>query len=386
MKRFQWICLIVLLTACNGNGSPASTPATGPVQPLQASLMAEGAFPRLRFTNPLFITHAGDGSNRLFVVEQAGRIRVFPNDPSAASAGSFLDISGRVLSGGEMGLLGLAFDPNYAANGFFYVNYTLDNPRRTRVSRFRVSTADPNTADSGSETVLLEFAQPFSNHNGGMLAFGPDGKLYVSSGDGGSGNDPENNAQSLSTPLGKILRINPDGSVPAENPFTSTAGARGEIWAYGLRNPWRMSFDRLTGRLWAGDVGQNAREEIDIIVRGGNYGWRVYEGARANINPDRLPLSAFIAPIHEYDHSQGRSITGGYVYRGPGLPAFQGAYFYADFISGRVWALVSDGNAGTVVSNTQVATIPNPSSFGEDEAGELYVTSFDGNIYRFRQL
>ena len=375
MRQLRTLWPILLLVACgSGNGAPASS--------AQAALAVEVAFPDLSFSNPLFLTHAGDGSNRLFVVERAGRILVFLNDPAVDSAAVFLDIRERVLAGGEMGLLGLAFDPDFAANGHFYVNYTLADPRRTRIARFRVSAADPDRADGASEKVLLEFEQPFTNHNGGMLAFGPDGKLYIAAGDGGSANDPQNHGQRLDTLLGKILRIDPDGTIPPDNPFADAPGAHGEIWAYGLRNPWRMSFDRATGQLWAGDVGQGAREEIDVIVKGGNYGWRVYEGTRSNINPDNIPLSAFIAPVHEYGHDLGRSVIGGYVYRGSALPAFAGAYFYADFVSGRVWALRRDGSADP--DNAQVASVPSPSSFGEDEAGELYLTSFDGRIYRLR--
>ena len=377
-RRIGW--LILLLAGCGGGSSDTAPPALP--TPIAAPQIV-AAFPNLSFTAPLFITHAGDASNRLFVVEQAGRILVFTNTATVTSTSVFLDIRSRVLSGGEQGMLGLAFDPGYASNGFFYVYYMIDAPRRGRVSRFRVS-MDPNQADTASETVLLEFDDPFENHNGGMLVFGADGKLYIALGDGGSGGDPNNNAQNLGTILGKILRINPNGAIPADNPFVGTVGARGEIWAYGLRNPWRMSFDRVTGRLWAGDVGQSAREEIDIIVRGGNYGWRFYEGTASFNNPDARPLDDFIAPVYEYGRDIGRSITGGYVYRGPGVPSLVGAYMYADFITGKIWALVHDGTS--VVSNTEIATLPNPSSFGEDESGEIYITSFDGKIYRFRQM
>lgn len=374
MQRLRVLWPILLLAAC-GSGAPAPAAA-------QTAVALEVAFPNLRFANPLFLTHAGDGSNRLYVVEQAGRILVFANDPATEEAAVFLDIRDRVQAGGEMGLLGLAFDPGFAANGYFYVNYTTGSPRRTRVARFRVGADDPARADPASEQILLEFAQPFANHNGGMLAFGPDGKLYVACGDGGSANDPHDNGQRLDTLLGKILRLNPDGSVPPDNPFVGQPGARGEIWAYGLRNPWRMSFDRASGRLWAADVGQDAREEIDLIVKGGNYGWRVYEGTRSNVNPENLPLSTFIAPVYEYGRDLGQSVTGGYVYRGAALPDFAGTYFYADYASGRVWALATGGDRAT--SNVQVAQVRWPTSFGEDAAGELYITSFDGRIYRLR--
>jgi uncharacterized repeat protein (TIGR03806 family) len=337
-------------------------------------------FPRLGFDEPVYITAPPDGRNRLCVVEKKGRIHIFPNDDAVTAAGLFLDISGRVNPSGEGGLLGLAFHPDYASNGLFYVYFTTGDPLRSRISRFRRS-ADPDEGDPGSEEILLEFAQPFSNHKAGMLAFGPDGMLYIASGDGGSGNDPQNNAQNLGNLLGKILRLDPDGDIPADNPFVGVAGARGEIWAYGLRNPWRFSFDRNLGTLWLADVGQGEIEEVDIIERGGNYGWRIYEGNRSNLNPNNLPPTAFEQPVLTYNHTVGVSITGGYVYRGARLSGFHGAYFYADFSSGRVWALVHD--KGSAISTTQVASMTTPVSFGEDEAGELYVVSFGGGIHDF---
>lgn len=401
-------CVIFLLAACgkqDGVSTPSPPMPATPPPPTGTlpALQSEIAFPNLTFTSPVFITHSGDGTDRLFVVQQGGQILVFPNDPAAASAQTFLDITTlpvtRFVSGGELGLLGLAFDPNFAANGFFYVNYTITNPNsnaatfpyRTRISRFTVSAGSADRADAVSETVLLEFDQPFDNHNGGMIAFGPDGKLYIATGDGGDGNDPMNNAQNLGVLLGKILRINtdPNNRVPADNPFGSTPGAMGEIWAYGMRNPFRMSFDRATGRLWVGDVGQSAREEVDIIEKGGNYGWRIYEGNRSNINPANLPPTDFKAPVLDYDRSVGTTVIGGYVYHGPGLPDYGGVYVYGDFGNGRVWALAYDATSKSVVSNTQVATLAkfNLSSFGEDEAGELYAVGLlDGKILRFRQM
>ncbi|MBL9077612.1 MAG: PQQ-dependent sugar dehydrogenase [Planctomycetes bacterium] len=346
-------------------------------QPVQLQV----AFPALVFDRPLCLVAPPDGTDRLAVVEQAGRIRMFANDPATATAHVFLDIRAQVQSGGEEGLLGLAFHPDYATNGWFYVCYTRGGPRRSVLSRFTVSAGDANTADPASEVVLLEIEQPFSNHNGGALAFGPDGKLYVSSGDGGSGNDPFGNGQSLTTLLGKVLRLEADGAPVADNPFVGTAGARPEIWAYGLRNPWRMAFDRATGRLWLGDVGQGDQEEVDLIERGGNYGWRIYEGTKSHLNPAGLPPSAFVAPVHSYGRDQGASVTGGTVYRGSAVPALQGAYVYGDFVSGRVWALVHDGVQA--VQNTLLTTTANPAAFGEDAAGEVYVCCFDGFVRRF---
>lgn len=351
---------------------PDGLPDPSPVQ-------LTNAFPSLVFDRPLFLCAPPDGSNRIVVVEQPGRVHIFANDGNVTATTVFLDLTAQVVFGGEQGLLGFAFHPDYATNGWFYVYYSAGSPSRTVVSRFAVS-ANPNVANAGSEQVLLEKPQPFSNHNAGCLQFGPDGKLYIASGDGGAGNDPFENAQSLETLLGKILRLNDDGSVPPDNPFTGTAGARGEIWAYGLRNPWRMSFD-ASGRLWVGDVGQLSREEVDIVERGGNYGWRLYEGNRENLNPAAVPASAFAAPVIDYDRTQGASVTGGYVYRGAAVPNLAGAYVYADFASGNVWGLVYDGVQA--VANTRLASAPGPASFGEDAAGELYICCFDGRIYRF---
>jgi uncharacterized repeat protein (TIGR03806 family) len=357
--------------AVQGLAFPSGLPEPRP-------LRTRRRFPNLSFDEPVFIAAPPDGRNRLCVLEKTGRMYIFSNDDAVDSAEVFLDLTDSVNPSGEGGLLGLAFHPDYASNGLFHLYYTTGDPFRSRISRFRRS-GDPDRADSSSEDVLLEFPQPFSNHNAGMLAFGPDGKLYIASGDGGSGNDPQNNAQNLGNLLGKILRIEPDGDIPADNPFTGVAGARGEIWAYGLRNPWRFSFDRNLGTLWLADVGQSQIEEIDIIVRGGNYGWRIYEGNRSNLNPDGLPRTAFEQPVLTYDHTVGVSITGGYVYRGARLAGFHGAYFYADFSSGRIWALVHDD--GRAISTTQVASLTTPVSFGEDEAGELFLVSFRGTIH-----
>jgi uncharacterized repeat protein (TIGR03806 family) len=391
-RRTSTLLLLVATAACGGD---SSTPAFGlerrtivsglafptglasptPVQPVLA-------FPQLRFSLPLFLTAPPDGSNRIVVVEQGGLVHVFPNDPAASATTVFLDLTSQVQAGGEEGLLGFAFHPDYATNGFFYTYHSAAGPRRSVLSRWRVST-NPDIADPNSQRILLEFDQPFANHNGGSLAFGPDGMLYIGSGDGGSANDPFDNAQSTSTPLGKILRLAPDGSIPADNPFAgSTQGERGEIWALGLRNPWRMSFDRATGALWVGDVGQFDVEEIDVVQKGGNYGWRNYEGTRENVNPGGVPATAFLPPVYEYPHALGASITGGHVYRGTAASGFLGSYVYGDYISGRIWALVHDGTQ--VISNTEIAHVTNPASFGEDEDGELYVCSFDGTVYALR--
>lgn len=342
------------------------------------------AFPNLpNFSSPADLRNAGDCTNRLFVVELAGRIKVFDNRSDVSTVKIFLDITDRVSSGGEMGLLGLDFHPDYKNNGYFYVNYTADNPRRTIISRFQVSSDNPDSADKNTEYELLNFSQPYTNHNGGWVGFGPnDGHLYIATGDGGSGGDPQNNSQTISNLLGKILRIDVNNqdpglnySIPSTNPFIdSTGSVRKEIYAWGLRNPWRCSFDPLTGLLWAADVGQNAREEIDIITNGGNYGWRCYEGNLPYNTSGCLPSSNYIFPIWDYPRTAGTSVTGGYVYRGPNQPELEGKYIYSDYGSRNVWAITYDGiNPAT---NQLLFTLPSgasPTSFGVDEAGELFI-------------
>ncbi|MGQ0503347.1 MAG: PQQ-dependent sugar dehydrogenase [Panacagrimonas sp.] len=353
------------------------------------------AFPNVSFNAPLYVTAQPGNNNDLFVVEQGGVIRRIANAPNASSAPVFLDLTDRVQgpneNSQELGLLGLAFHPQYQTNGFFYVFYTPRSvPKRTVLSRFRRSSSSALLGDGASEQILLVRDQPFFNHDGGCLQFGPDGKLYIASGDGGSGDDPFNNAQNLGSLLGKMLRLNDDGSIPSDNPFVNQSGLRGEIWAYGLRNSWRFSFDPATGSLWLGDVGQNAFEEVDIIRRGGNYGWRVYEGNRSNINPSGLPPSAFDQPVYVYPRSSsdpnvpaGVSITGGYVYRGAAIPSLVGKYLFADFGAGRVWAL--NQVSGVVQGAQFISSVPLPSSFGTDNAQNLYITSFDGHVYKIER-
>ncbi|GAB4037242.1 PQQ-dependent sugar dehydrogenase [Spirosoma gilvum] len=343
------------------------------------------AFPKITFNSPVEFTHANDGTNRVFVIEQEGRIRVFDNDPNATTAGTYLDIRSKVSSGGEMGLLGLAFHPKFKENGYFFVNYTKRNPLETIVSRFKASSANASEVDPASEVILFRFSQPYDNHNGGKVLFGPDGYLYVSTGDGGSGGDPHNNAQNRTSWLGKILRVDVNGTakgtygIPADNPFTgNSSGYREEIYAYGLRNPWRISFDDQ-GRLWVGDVGQNTYEEIDLVTKGGNYGWRVkeagkdYKAAGNNVDPAEL-----IPPVYQYGRDKGDvSITGGYVYRGPTNTALKGKYIYADYASGRVWALTMNGNKATD-NQELVSKAGSISAFGEDQKSELYLCDHSG--------
>ncbi len=375
-------CMVFFaLGLCLACGSAAS--------PSQLEL--EVAFPHLTFVRPVDFQHPGDGTNRLFVVEQRGIIWVFENNPTTTTRKKFLDIQDRVDdSGNEMGLLGLAFHPNFENNGYFYVDYTAGNPRRTVISRFQVSASNPDSADRNSELVLLTVNQPYSNHNGGQIGFGPDGFLYISLGDGGLAGDPQNNGQNRATLLGSLLRIdvnttsgNLNYGIPPDNPFAgNTNGWREEIFAYGLRNMWRFSFDPVTGWLWGADVGQDAWEEIDIIRKGKNYGWRIVEGRHCFNPPSNCDTSGLEMPIWEYPHSQGQSITGGFVYRGPSVPELIGKYVYADFVNGRIWALTYDGGsaANTLLMDTNLKI----SSFGVDARNELYICAFDGKIYRFK--
>lgn len=385
-----------------------------PPEPIDGTLplKVELAFPKLKWAGwepedadgrpqqfrPILLTNAGDGSNRIFVASQQGVIHQFGNSDDVAESKIFLDISDRVMykdSENEEGLLGLAFHPKFKQNGELFVYYTSRKARRTSViSRFKVSQDSANLAKADSEEVLLEIPQPFWNHNGGTLAFGPDGYLYVGLGDGGAANDPMKNAQNLETLLGSILRLDVDRkdtgknyAIPQDNPFVGHEKARPEIFAYGLRNIWRMSFDRETGDFWVADVGQNLWEEINIVTKGGNYGWSLREGTHPFGTVDTASRTDLIAPIWEYDHQVGASVTGGHVYRGKNLPELVGKYIYADYITGKIWALKYDGQTKKVVSNEAIPTNKIPViSFGEDEAGEVYftvVTATGQGIFKF---
>ncbi len=338
---------------------------------------------------PVDLQSAAGDRSRLYVVEQNGRIRLIKDN--ALQSAAFLDVSGGVSTGGERGLLGLAFHPRYAENGRFYVNYT-NRAGDTHISEFRRS-QNPDLADAASERLLMTVDQPFSNHNGGGLAFGNDGRLYIGLGDGGSAGDPQNNAQNLQRRLGKILRIDVDSAspfaIPADNPFANQTGTAREVWALGLRNPWRFAFDRVTGDLYIGDVGQSRREEIDIGLssrRGGeNYGWRVTEGTLC-FNPSaNCGTAGFTPPVAEYDHSIGCSVTGGYVYRGCRMPGYAGTYFYGDFCTSIIRSLrLQNGAVGDQRDWTGVLSrgIDAISSFGVDADGELYIVDYSGRILK----
>lgn len=347
----------------------------------------QNAFPHLKFKEPVDFTFANDGTDRIFVVEKRGKIIVFENNPNTKITSVFLDITDRVLNGGECGLLGLTFHPKYKTNGYFFVNYTTPKPTKTVIARFQVDLKNPNLAIQNSALVILEIDQPYQNHNGGQIVFGPDGFLYIGMGDGGSGGDPQNYAQNLQSLLGKMLRIDVDKTqnglnyaIPASNPiFKNAPDYRKEIYAYGLRNPWRFSFDTKTKKLWTGDVGQGMWEEIDIIESGGNYGWRIYEGKHIfkKIETDEKTL---IPPVFEYQHTNGNiSITGGYVYHGKRRSELEDAYIYGDYNSKNIWAfnLAKNTNTHLAVAADRIT------AFGVDSKNELYILGGGGLIYEF---
>lgn len=400
-SRFQLAVTVTALALIVGAGPAAGTAArhTG-----EAAAAAPTAYDPTKvnvgwtkvisgLSKPVLVTHAGDGSGRLFVVQQGGKIRVFKG--GALLAASFLDLSTSVgTTGSEQGLLGLAFHPSFETNGKFYVYFTLKSSGAQVVNEYRV--AAPYTADTAAWQTgrrILTMSDPYSNHNGGHMAFGPDGYLYIGTGDGGDGGDPGNRAQSTTTLLGKMLRIDINGTangkqyrVPANNPYVGIPGYD-EIWALGLRNPWGWSFDRATGDLWIGDVGQSRYEEVDVSRatsgggRGANYGWRVMEG-RHCFNPSSgCSTSGKVLPVIEYTHASGCSVTGGYVYRGAAEPELVGAYLFGDYCSGKLWSIPADATYPAPTIQHLDSTL-NISSFGEDEAGNVYIVFHSGYVYR----
>jgi glucose/arabinose dehydrogenase len=397
------------------------SPKTSPVEigdPV-ANVKIERAFPNLKFERPIFVTYPPDGTNRMAVISEYGTIYIFPNDPSVEDAHELLNVKDKVVyhdNMNEEGFLGLAFHPKFKENGQFFVYYTTkDGPPHTgTLVRYHMSKDDPNKADPDSaEEIFHSPPKEFWNHNGGTIIFGPDGYLYLALGDGGAANDPHGHAQDISTVLGKVLRIDvdhPSGdkkySVPKDNPFIDVPGAATEVWALGLRNIWRMSFDRLTHKLWAGDVGQDTWEEVDIIEPGHNYEWNQREGFHPLVAmphsptpgpPPEKTYGTMTEPLFEYHHAVGKCIVGGHVYRGTQVPELNGDYLFADYVTGRLYALKYDEQAGKV---TSVQPIDPPASgnggftfgtnglsvfsFGEDEAGEVYFTTVGGVINHFR--
>ena len=383
--------LLVSLSGCGGGAS--STGSNLPSPPGPPPMLGLSNF-LTGLSAPVGLEPPSDGTNRLFVVEQGGAIRIIQNGSIRATP--FLDLTSKAESGGEKGLLGLAFHPSFSRNGRFYVNYTRrlsSGQLQSVIAEYMVSTGDPNQADPSRERQLLIVDQPFDNHKGGQLAFGPDGFLYIGLGDGGSERDPLGNGQNKNTLLGKILRIAVDPpftpgkqyAIPPDNPFVS-GGALPEIWAYGLRNPWRFSFDRGTGRLFAGDVGQDSWEEVDIITKGGNFGWNLMEGAHCFPPGSSCNTGGLLLPIAEYGHNAagGEAIIGGFVYRGSAISGLVGTYVFGDLSSGHLWGLKQDasGNWQQTLVLTHSLTV---SSFGQDAAGELYLVNYgNGAILRLR--
>jgi glucose/arabinose dehydrogenase len=368
------------LSASACGSSSANNPAVGKGAKLQ--LIVSG------LSSPLYLTAPSGDLSRLFVVEQTGGIRIIKD--GALLPTPFLDISTKITAGGEQGLLGLAFDPDYASTGRFVVHYT-DTNGDTHLSQFTVSN-DPDVADPASEQIILTADQPYNNHNGGQVLFGPDGMLYLGLGDGGSEGDPQGRGQDLSDLLGSILRLDVRStspySVPPDNPFVGQAGVQPEVWSYGLRNPWRFSFDRTTGDLYIGDVGQDSFEEVDVAPaaagsgKGLNFGWNIMEGTHC-YNASTCNQSGLTLPVLEYPHSEGCSVTGGYVYRGSVIPALQGLYFFGDYCQGTVRSFRYQGGSATELTDWPTLR-PGGSitSFGEDAAGELYVVIQSGSVFK----
>jgi hypothetical protein len=385
LTRVATFALTLATTACAQSAGPTGPDPTDP-PPISAAQLREVAN---GLGTPVFLTAPPGDITRQFIVEKSGKIRILKNDALVSTP--FLDISAKLSNGGEQGLLGLAFHPGYASNGRFVVYYT-DPSGDTRVAVYRVS-SNPDVADPATEQIILATDQPFSNHNGGMVVFGADSRLYIGLGDGGSGGDPQGHGQNRNSLLGKILRLevsaNGVASIPADNPFVGQAGAHPEIWSYGLRNPWRFSFDRLTGDLYIADVGQNAREEINVSTdgtqfgKGLNYGWNTMEGKACYSPSSGCNQAGLTLPVLDYDHSEGCSVTGGYVYRGSALPELLGHYFYADYCQGWVRSFRVQGQ--TITQELDWSSLRpggQITSFGEDARGELYVLIASGRVFR----
>ena len=388
MRNYFLLCALGW-SLCFGFDTTVAAQADNGQVEAKTGVGLENAFPKLRFNRPVHLTHVGD--DRVFVVEQNGIVYVFQNDTETSTAKVFLDISDRVSrKGNEEGLIGFTFHPDFKNNGQFFVHYSSSvKDMHGIVARYRVRKDDPNVGDPDSEEVILEQKQPFRNHNGGAIAFGPqDGLLYISFGDGGKANDPFGNGQDLSTLLGAILRIDVDNkdpgleyAIPKDNHFAGVEGARDEIFACGLRNVWRFSFDRKTGEIWAGDVGQNRFDEIDLIRNGGNYGWSRWEAETSFLKKVEMATEPHDKPIASYGRKWGLSVTGGYVYRGKKFPELEGSYFYGDYLSGNMWQIRKDEN-GEYQNELVRRTGQSIAAFGEDADGEVYLLSFDGKIYR----
>ena len=365
--------------------STETAPPSGPESAVKAVDIVP-ALGGLEFNKPIALMFPEGSTESGYIVEQSGRVLSVSSKDGEWEAHEFLDIEGRVNDRGrEEGLLGLALSPDFPSEPYIFVNYTAADPRRTVVSRFTLSPSDPLVADSDSELITLEVGQPYSNHNGGQLLFGPDGYLYIGYGDGGSAGDPRDNGQNAGTLLGTIVRLDVSEldtsgtySIPDDNPFVGLEAARPEVWAYGLRNPWRFTFDRLTGDLWAADVGQNEREEVNVIQPGLNYGWNVMEGSLCyGRRSESCVQDGLELPAAEYGRDGGCSVTGGYVYRGERIPALYGSYVFGDFCSGKIWSYTPDTDRTMLLIDSSLDI----STFSEDPDGEMYVVSLDGGVY-----
>ena len=378
--RIVLVALLLPVSGCGGRDAAVQGPTS-----LTLQTVATG------FTSPLDLQQPNDGSGRLFVVQQGGAIRIIQNGQALSQP--FLDISAKIATGGEMGLLGLAFHPAFQTNRRFFINYVRNSAGQIQsvIAEYLASAANANLADPASERILLTVNQTgnFSNHKAGQLAFGPDGMLYFGLGDGGSAGDPFGNGQNTSTLLGKVMRIDVNSlspglqyGIPPDNPFVAGGGLP-EIWALGFRNPWRFSFDRTTGRLFMADVGQDSFEEIDLVQKGGNYGWNIMEGMHCFSPPSGCNQAGLTLPIVEYSHTEGSAVIGGFVYRGQDLPSLRGTYIFGDFGSGTVWGL-TENPANTWVRSVLLRTGMNISSFGQDQNGELYIVDFSGSVWRMK--
>jgi glucose/arabinose dehydrogenase len=379
--RLGTLAFLCWLQACGSNSKTQPPPGGGPPPTLALTPVVSG------LSSPVDLQFPNDSTGRMFIVQQAGTIRIATNGSLVATP--FLDITSKVNSGGEMGLLGLAFHPQFTQNHLFYVHYdrSVAGQVQSVIAEYHVSASDVNLADPNSERILLTVDQPFTNHKGGQIVFGPDGFLYIGFGDGGSGGDPMGNGQNLQTLLGKMLRIDVDHqsggkqyAIPPTNPFASGGGLP-EIWAYGLRNPWRFSFERGGSRLFSGDVGQDKYEEIDILESGKNYGWNTMEGMHCFNPASGCDMTGLTLPIAEYDHTEGEAVMGGFVYKGAAIPSLTGTYLLGDYISGTMWQLV-ESPPGTWTRTKLLSTGRNISSFGQDMAGELYVVDYSGSVLK----
>lgn len=389
LRNILLLVLVVLPTpaivaGCSENRGPSSSPTSNAGNSLPG-MRLQRVFEQVEFSKPILMLQAPNNDSQWYIVEKGGRVLRVTTNAGGVQSSTFLDISERVDSGpNEAGLLGMAFHPQYQTNGLVYLSYTASDPSLTSIISRVTRSSDGNSLQADTEEVLLRVNQPYSNHNGGHIAFGPDGFLYIGLGDGGSGGDPRGHGQNTTTLLGSMLRIDVNNGapygIPASNPFASGEQGRPEIYAWGLRNPWRWSFDKTTGALWVADVGQNSWEEVSVMNASGNYGWNAKEGTHC-YESSRCDKPEFVDPVIEYSHEYGCSVTGGYVYRGSANPDLRGTYLYSDYCSGTLWGAKDNGN-GEYVSTEILSTGLNVASFAEGNNGEIYIVHLGGEIYQ----